>query len=219
MRRFLLTILLTGPAFAADHWIEYRTGPLHVFSDAGDRQARERLNEMERLRYVLGGMLGKAGMGVAAKNDLDPVWPIDLVLFPNAKAYGPHALSKPLIDGGSATLGAWTADAPLPRDLLRALTLLLVGDNAGRMPEAIQTALCDLFSTIDVKGTKVLLGAPLPSGELPPDRMRAWAKMQLLATNPDYSGKLHVYLNNLQQGGDEDLAARNALGITPAKFE
>ncbi len=218
MRSLLVIALLAAPAFAADRWIEYRSGPLHVFSDAGDRQARERLTEMEQLRYVLGGMLGKVGMGVSPKNDLDPIWPIDLILFANAKAYGPHALPKPLIDGGSATLGAWTADAPLPRDLLRALTLLLVGDNAGRMPETIETALCDLFSTIDVKGTKVLLGAPLPAGELPPDRMRTWAKVQLLATNPDYSGKFRVYLNNLQQGGDEDLATRNAFGLTPAKL-
>jgi hypothetical protein len=215
---FLLALVLTAPAFSADRWIEYRSGPLHVFSDAGDRQARERLTEMEQLRYVLGGMLGKVGMGVAPKNDLDPIWPIDVILFANAKAYGPHALSKPLIDGGSATLGAWTADAPLPRDLLRAITLLLVGDNAGRMPETIETALCDLFSTIDVKGAKVQLGAPLPAGELPPDRMRNWAKVQLLATNPEYSGKFRVYLNNLQQGGDEDLATRNAFGLSPAKL-
>ena len=139
-------------------------------------------------------------------------------LVPQRQGVWASRAIEAFVEGGSATLGAWTADTPLPRDLLRALTLLLVGDNAGRMPESIQTALCDLFSTIDVKGTKVLLGAPLPSGELPPDRMRAWAKMQLLATNPDYSGKIRVYLNNLQQGGDEDLAARNAFGMTPAKL-
>jgi len=218
VRLLLLAFLLAAPAFAADRWIEYRSGPLHVFSDAGDRQARERLTEMEQLRYVLGGMLGKVGLGVSGKNDLDPIWPINLILFPNAKAYGPHALSTPLIEGGSATLAAWTADAPLPRDLLRALTLLLAGDNAGQMPETVVTALCDLFSTIDVKATHVMIGAPLPAGELPPDRMRAWAKMQLFATNPDYSGKLRVYLNNLQQGGDEALATRNAFGLTAAKL-
>jgi hypothetical protein len=48
--------------------------------------------------------------------------------------------------------------------------------------------------------------------------MRAWAKMQMLSTNPDYSGKIRVYLNNLQGVGDEALASRNAFGLTPAKL-
>lgn len=219
MFRFVLTaILLATPAFAGDHWIEYRFGPFRVISDAGDKPARERLTEMEQLRHVLGAMLGKGGLGVA-KGELETVWPIDVVLFSSAREYGPHALPKPFVDGGSATLSAWTADAPMPRDWFRALTRMLIDENAGRMPENIETALCDLFSTIKVNATHVLLGAPPPPGELPPDRMRAWAKMQLLATNPDYSGKVRVYLNNLQGGGDEALATRNAFDMTVAKLD
>jgi hypothetical protein len=221
--RFLVfsIALFAMPTFAAEHWIEYQSGPLHVFSDAGDKLARARLTEMEQLRYLLGTMMGKIGLGPGgtAKSQFEPIWPVDLILFANATQYGPHALQKPFVDGGSATLGAWSADTPLPRDMLRALTRLLVDDNAGQMPETFETALCDLFSTIDVKGPKVLLGAPLPAGELPPDRLRAWAKMQLIVTNPDYAGKGRVYLNNLQQGGDEGLASRNAFGVTPAQLD
>jgi len=44
---------------------------------------------------------------------------------------------------------------------LRALARLLIDENAGRMPDAIETALCDLFSTIQVTNTHVKLGAPL----------------------------------------------------------
>lgn len=116
-------------------------------------------------------------------------------------------------------LAAWTADTPLAHDLLRALTRMLIDQNAGRMPETIETALCDLFSTIKANGPKVMLGAPPASGELPPERMRAWAKMQMLATLPDYEGKVRVYLNNLQGVGDEALASRNAFGLTPAKLK
>jgi hypothetical protein len=110
-------------------------------------------------------------------------------------------------------------DAALPHDLLRQLTRRLIEDNAGRMPVAIETALCDLFSTIQVKGVIVSIGAPLGSGELSADRMAAWAKIQMLATLPDYAGKLHVYLNNLQQGGDEVAAAHNAFDLTPAQLK
>jgi len=212
------------PAQAADRWIEYRMGPFHVFSAAGDTKAREALNEMEQLRYVLGNLLGKSGAGTGAFNapggvGLDTVWPIDLVLFPNAKAYGPHALARPLVDGGSATLAAWTADAPLPRDLVRALTQVLLENNAGRMPESFETGLYDLFSTIKVNATHVMLGAPLPAAELSPDRLRAWAKLQMFATMSEYSGKLRVYLNNLQQGGEERVGAKNAFDMTPAKLD
>jgi hypothetical protein len=218
MYRFLLAILLASSVHAG--WIEYRVGPFRVVSDAGDKSARDRLDEMEQLRHALGVMLGQDSLGVGGpqQKQLELVWPVDVVLFSNTREYGPHALNQPLIEGGSAMLGAWTSD-PLPRDLLRALTRMFVDQNAGRMPESIVTALCDVFSTISVKGTKVLIGAPLPAGELPPDRLHAWAKMQLLATNPDYSGKIRVYLNNLQGVGDATLATRNAYGLTPKELD
>ena len=174
------------------------------------------MTDIEQLRYVLGGLIGKEGLG---KSDLTTIWPIDLVLFANQRAYGPHVLPQPLVNGGSATLAAWTGDTPLPRDLLRALTARLIEDNGTRMAEPIEMALCDLFSTIQVNATHVSLGAPLPAGELTGARMRMWAKLQMLETQPEYSGKLRVYLNNLLQAGEEEAAVRNAFDTTPAKLE
>jgi hypothetical protein len=216
MKSLVVGIVLAVSGSAADRWIEYRIGPFHVISNAGDKAAREKLNQIEQFRYALGTELGKIGMG---KDGLVTVWPIDLVLFASQREYLAHAPGKPFIEGGSATLSAWTGDTALPREWLRALARLLIDENAGRMPDAIETALCDLFSTIKVNNTKVSLGAPLPEGELQKDRMRAWAKMQMLATLPDYSGKLRVYLNNMQQNGDEAVAVRNAFDLTPAKIE
>jgi hypothetical protein len=220
MYRLVLTILLAAAPALAERWIEYRVGPFHVFSDAGDKAARDRLNEMEQLRHVLGVMLGKDSLGVGGpqQSQLETVWPIDVVLFSNTKQYAPHAPGQPFTEGGSAMLAAWTADTPLPHDFLRALTRMLIDENAGRMPDAVETGLCDLFSTIQTRGPKVMLGAPPGAGELPPDRLRTWAKMQLLSTSPEYSGKIRVFLNNLQGLGDEALATRNAFGLTPAKL-
>ena len=214
-RWIVTTALLAAPSFGAD-WIEYRSGPFHVFSDAGDRRAREALTELEQLRYVLGGLIGKEGLG---KSDLTTIWPVDLVLFANQREYGPHVLPKPLVEGGSATLAAWTGDTALPRDLLRAVTSLLIQDTGSRMPEDLETALCDLLSTIQVNATHVSVGAPLPAGELSGERLRLWAKLQMLETLPEYSGKLRIYLNNLLQAGEEDAAVRNAFDTTPAKLD
>jgi len=51
------------------------------------------------------------------------------------------------------------------------------------------------------------------------DRLLAWAKLHMLATRDEYSGKFRVYLNNLQQGGEEDdLGVHNAFGITAAEL-
>src|SRR5690348_101064 len=105
-------------------------------------------------------MLGKDSLGVGgpSTSQLDTVWPVDVILFANTKEYGPHALQKPMIEGGSAMLAAWTADTPLPRDLLRELTRMLIDQNSGVMPQAIETALCDLFSTIKVSAPIATFG-------------------------------------------------------------
>ena len=209
-RAFIAALTLLASAQAAATWTDYKSGPLHVISNAGDKPARDKLTEIEQLRYTLGAVIGKM--------DVQTVWPVELVLFANQRELGPHALPQPFVAGGDATMAAWTADVALPHDWLRELTRRLIEDNAGRMPESIEVALADLFSTIQVNATKVSLGAPPSAGELSQERMRAWAKMQMLATQPAYSGKLRVYLNNLQQSGEEDVASRNAFGIPVAEL-
>jgi hypothetical protein len=195
---------LALPCFAAN-WTEYKSGPFRVISDAGDKPARDTLMELEQLRHVLGVELGK--------NDLQLVWPLKLVLFVNQREYAAYALPQPFVDGGAETLAAWSADKPLPQEWLRVLTRKLIEDNAGRMPETIENALGDLFSTIQVNGTKVSIGAS------PAERSKAWAKLQMLATQPDYGGRLHIYLNNLQQGADESVAVKNSFDISSKELE
>ena len=219
----LLSGLYAAPVFGAD-WVEYRSGPFHVFSDAGDRHAREALTQLEQLRFVLGATLGGASSATLGTRELTPVWPINLILFAHQKDYAPHALPMPLVDGGASTLAAWSADVgkdtELPHDLLRAITERLIEDNSARLPQEIETGLGDLLATLQLKdATKVYIGAPLASGEISGDRLRMWAKLQMLTTQPEFAGKLRVYLNNLQQTSEEDAASRNAFDMTAAKLK
>lgn len=222
MYRLVVALLIAAVSSrASGHWIEYKIGPFRIISDAGDKAARDRLNEMEQLRHAVGVVLGKDSLAVGgpSNSELKTVWPIDLVLFENQKQYAPHALQKPFIEGGSAMLGAWPADVPLSHDMLRALTRMLIDENAGVMPDQIETALCDLFSTIKAVGPRVSIGAQPSSSEMTPERMREWAKIQMLATKQEYSGSLRVYLNNLQGGGDIGMASRNAFHVTTAQLD
>lgn len=191
-------------------WTELTSGPFRVISDASGRAPRLRLSELDQLRLTLGSYLGK--------DDLDLVWPVELILFANQREYTPQAPAQPLVDSPDAVLGAWMADTALPHDLLRAIARRLIEDNTQRMPDSIEQALVDLMATIEIKDKHLMLGAAPAPGELPEPRMRAWAKLQMLATQPEYSGKLRIYLNNLQQGGDEELAAHNAFGISAAEL-
>lgn len=205
----IAALLLAAPGSGAAAWTQINSGPFRVISDAGGRAPHLRLAELDQLRLTLGAYLGK--------DDLDLVWPLNLVLFANQNEYVPSP--ELLMETPDAEAAAWMASMPLPHDLLRAITRQLIENNAQRMPETIEQGLADLMATIQIdKTNRVSLGAPPAAGELPEPRMRVWAKLQMLATQDQFSGKLRVYLNNLQQGGDEDAASRNAFGMPLAEL-
>jgi hypothetical protein len=81
------------------------------------------------------------------------------------------------------------------------------------MPERLERGLVALFSTIQVNGIRITLGEP----PLHPDM--DWARVHLLAVDPEYYGKLRVLAYNLRRGVDEDAAFRNAVGKTPEQIE
>lgn len=206
----LLLALTASTAFAG--WTEYRIGPFRVLSDAGDNAARTRLNEMEQLRWVLGHMLGE--------DDPKTIWPITVVLFDNRKDAAAYKLPSVFVEGGSENLSAAYKDDPIEPAFRAAIARQLIeGNTTGRMPADIETALTDLFSTIEVDATRVHLGAPIARDSVPPERWEAWARVHMLATKNDYAGRFRVYLSNLQQGGDEQLAARNTFGYGAGELD
>lgn len=210
MTRAALLFVLAAATAAAD-WTEYRIGPFRVVSDAGDTEARRRLTEMEQIRWVLGNILGE--------NDPKTVWPVTLVLFGNRREAESHALPAPFVEGGSENLSAAFKDAPVDPAWRAGIARQLIEGQDARMPPAIEQALADLFSTIQVDATRVRLGAPIHPSSLPPERWQAWARVHMLATRNEYAGRFRVYLANLAQGGDEELAARNTFGYGAGELD
>ncbi len=191
--------LLLAPALllgAEDRWISIRSGPFQIFSNTGDKAAREQMEQLEQFRQGLGVVLGKP--------DLHLVWPVRMVISKNEKNIVPAGL-------------------PLARDAyfagpgrdLKTLARLLISQNTQRLPAGIENGIVDVFSTIDIAGARITLGAALP----PAERTRDWARMHLLITDPAYSGRARVMISNLEQGSELDAAYKNAFERTNAQIE
>ena len=166
-----------------------------MLSTAGDKPARETLMYLEQFRETLRLLTGK--------NDLKMVWPARVLVLKRAPSAG-FAL------GRDARLMAVSESGVLPRESLKELARILLYENTTRLPQYIETGLIELVSTLEVNGTRITLGAPVPEDE----RTHGWALMQLVTTNPDYAGRSRVMVSNLEQSGDFEAACHNAFEKT-----
>src|ERR1700692_2100040 len=149
MRRILLLGLLPSLLAAQSHWIQIRSAPFEIYTDAPGKRAREILGWFDQLRYVLGYMLGSP--------DLQTARPIRIVLLKNAKERAEYPPAAPIIDGRDRWYILLAADAPIPPEVFRECAPLFLENNTGRMPAAIEHGIAELLSTIQVNGTHVTL--------------------------------------------------------------
>src|ERR1039458_7025115 len=223
MRRlFLLCGLVPLTAVASEHWIRFTSGPIEVFSSAGSKDGRDTLVKFEEFRHALGQVLGD--------NDLQLPLPIRVLLFKTGAPQIPEPvirgrdqynivltagqaipnevfarLTQLFLDTNTARADAYvTAGQAIPNEVFARLTQLFLDTNTARMPERLERGLVALFSTIQVSGIRITLGEP----PLHPDM--DWARVHLLAVDPEYYGNLRVLTYNLRKGVDEDAAFRNA---------
>jgi tetratricopeptide (TPR) repeat protein len=185
----------------SEHWIRFTSGPIEVFSSAGTKDGRETLVQFEEFRHALGQVLGD--------NDLQLPLPIRVLLFKT----GAPQIPEPVVRGRDQYDIVVTAGQAIPNEVFARLTQLFLDANTARMPERLERGLVALFSTIQVNGIRITLGEP----PLHPDM--DWARVHLLAVDPEYYGKLRVLTYNLRKGVDEDAAFQNALGKSPEQIE
>ncbi len=192
----ILVLLLLPTCMAAADWLEFRSGPFTVLTDVGEKEGRTVLNSLEQLRYALGSQLGQP--------DLPSVWPIDVIVRRKAEGSPVPQFSR---KGWIATITA------LEPATVQGVVKILLDSWTGMVPPPIERGLLQLYSTLDVDGTRVTLGVP------PPQKDRDWSRVHMLAVHPNYSGKLRVLLYNLGKGVDRDLAYRNAFEMGPQQIE
>ena len=202
LRRLFLLASLPLLAIADDHWVGLKSGPFEVLSNAGDRAAREKLMYLEQFREALRVITGKQEMRM--------VWPVRVLVTKNAAQ-----MAAPFALGRDARMAAVTESGSFSRDALKELARLLLYENTTRLPQNVEEGLIKLMSTLEVSGTHITLGAPVPEAE----RSRGWALMQLVTTNPDYAGRSRVMISNLEQSGDFEAACRNAFEKSATQIE
>src|SRR5574341_1992556 len=76
--RLAVALLFAASALSADErWIEYRSGPFEVLTNAGERAGRETLARLEQFRYALGQIAGKP--------DPQATWPVRVLVLKSAQ--------------------------------------------------------------------------------------------------------------------------------------
>jgi hypothetical protein len=199
VRILVVWFVFSAALLRAAGWVEFRSGPFQVLSSAGDDIGRETLNDLEQLRNAIGITLGK--------QDLEPVWPIRIIVRKPERnvAFSPSlALSR----------DAWIAAIPkLGPETMGSVATVLIDAFPGVIPVHLRRGLITLFSTLQVDNTRVTLGVP------PSQKDRDWSRAHMLTVHPDYSGKVRVLLANLGRGIEPAVAYRNAFTRDPEEVE
>jgi hypothetical protein len=202
---FLSVLSFSIPVFAAEGpWVKARLGSFDAISDGGRRAAVAGLSQFEQFRYALGSVMGKPDLR------LDP--PLRILVFRNAQELESQGF-KGIRMGRDRYMACAIADGQLPPDLVRELTHRILEENFSGIPAPMERALETFFSTVQSNSVHVTWGTPPPSGE----RSREWALLHRIITQPDYSGRAHIYLHNLGTGMDSDGALRS-MSEDPARF-
>jgi hypothetical protein len=199
-----LSILCLFPCLLAadDHWVKFAAGPFEVLTDAGARAGRETIVRFEEFRHALGGIVGE--------QDLQTPVPVRILVFRNAKGWASPA---PLVEGRDCYAIVLAEKSAVPPMVYGELTRLFLKSNTAQMPPAFEHGLAEFFTTFEVSGIHITVGAPPPQPDLD------WARVHLLVVDPEYFGKLRVLLYNLRKGVDQDPAYRNAFGKSAAEVE
>ncbi len=180
-------LLLAPPAPSKDRWTELNVGPFFVVTDGDPGAARQILNDLEQLRWVLGNLL--------ESQDLRPLWPLRVIV----SQAGPHPREIQQVRDSYFLMVAPGARVPLDE-----VTRLFLNDNTAPLPPEVEEGLPLLFSTLEAKGSRVTWGAPPAQPNL------NWARLQLFATKLEYTGRFHIFMANVRNGTSLSIAAHNA---------
>jgi len=204
VKTHLLLLCLAAAAPAAD-WNYFKSGPVEVWTDHDDEPARRLLAHFDQTRWLLAKTLGKT--------EVNPLWPVRLMVLKPGKTPAQYRTRELRLSRDAYTAGLESKDE-IPAAWTAAYLRLLMRDDVKPMPAPFEDGLVSALSTLRVEMSRITAGAPPATG-----RNLDWARMHLLAVNPDYAGRVRVFFGVLQQGAPIDSAARNAFEKTEAELQ
>jgi hypothetical protein len=189
---------------AEDRWTAYKSSQFELITNGSDREAREKLMFLEQFREAIRVITGK--------DEIKMVWPVRVLVYKNAKQA--PAKSAHFALGRDARM-EWLAETDnFSPESRKELARVFLSENLMPLPRDIEEGIVALVSTLEVNGTRLSLGAPVPM----PERTPGWALMQMVSVNPDYSGRSRVMISNLEQSDDFEAACRNAFQKSGAEI-
>lgn len=201
MRRLVL-LSLWPVLLAADDWVRFTSGPFEVMTDAGARAGRETMVRFLEFRHAVGQVVGEL--------ELQTPMPVRVLVFKNARGWTSTA---PISEGRDRYNIVLQEKAPVTPAILADLARLFLQSNTAQMPPAFERGLISFFSTTQISGISITVGAP------PPQPDADWARIHMLVVSPEYFGKARVLLANLRRGVDEEPAYRNAFAKSKTEVE
>ncbi len=215
--------LLAGTtALAADGWVELESGPITVFTDAGEREGRRCLERLEELRRVLA-------------SQWESSVPVQVLLFRRESDYAryrPDDTVRGFFQSGaehhfialSAGFPEWL------RVVSHEYVHLLLHHTTAPLPKWLEEGLAEFYSTAEIRSEEGVLGRPvavhiatlrrqawldavevLSGAQILARRdgaaktavfyAQSWALVHMLMLDPAYRGRLDHFLREL--GGRE----------------
>jgi tetratricopeptide (TPR) repeat protein len=162
LRRTLLTVLslpLCAQAAQPDRWLRMQTANFELFTDAGEHTGRDILRQFERVHSFFEQVFG---------NKRANAKPVCLIAFRSAEEYQPYKFNQVAavyFQPGSerdyiVMTGGVTDDA---RVAVHEYTHLMIHQSGQRLPLWLNEGTAELFSTMESRGAKVLVGNVIPS--------------------------------------------------------
>jgi hypothetical protein len=238
-----LFILLSLPAFSETRWLRGESAHFEIYSSAGERDSTETLRQFEKVREFFLQAIG------TSESTQDKT---RLIVFGSGKDYEPYKLN------GFAA--AWYMQG-------RERDCIVIGNSgAGMLPMAVHEyvhlltrragldlppwlneGVAELYSTLEARGDKVLVGSLIPgrmqgvlreqwnmrevlsaghSSPLYNEKSRVsaiynvgWALTHMLALSDEYRGRFASLLEAIIQGKDSIAAIRQVYQLSPEHLE
>ncbi|MEZ5400487.1 MAG: hypothetical protein R2729_12515 [Bryobacteraceae bacterium] len=237
MRAAILILLATFPLTAA--WRRAATAHFEIFTDRGDREARDLATGLEQLRAIF---------GQSASGAETPL-PVRVFLFRSERDYDrirPSPLTKAFFQGGPERdlIAVGPVGAETRRAVQHEFIHLVLNHSTAALPLWLEEGAAEFYSTLSVDGDLITLGQPIEAhprtlaalGWLDADAFfsigrgsrihenaratgafyaQSWAMVHMLNMAPGFRENLPRYAALLGEAVPPDRAFREAFSITP----